>query len=196
MHEGYEERVNALIRKLDAGEFIEAGSSYHNTMSEAAEEARKVTLDLNCTFHTQDEIRSLFFRLTGQKEDRTFTLFPPFYSEFGRNIRVGHDVFINACCQFQDHGGIRLGDRVLVGHSVIMATLNHDKEPSKRMGMHPAPITIGNGVWIGAGAKIMPGVTIGDDAIVAAGAVVTHDVSRGAMVAGVPARAIGSIYDG
>ena len=195
MEEGYGDRIAALKARLDAGEFIEEGSKDHMTMSEAAVEAMRITSELNSGFHTPAEVRSLFFRLTGQEEDPTFSMFPPFYSEFGRNIRVGRDVFINSCCQFQDHGGITIGDGALIGHGVIMATLNHDLDPSRRKGMHPSPIRIGRGVWIGAGARIMPGVTVGDDSVVAAGAVVTRDVPPGVVVAGVPARVVKSITE-
>lgn len=78
----------------------------------------------------------------------------------------------------------------LIGHSVVMATLNHDFNPAKRQNLHHAPIKLGNGVWVGAHATITAGVTIGDNAIVAAGAVVTKDVPANVVVGGVPARII------
>ena len=117
-------------------------------------------------------------------------MFPPFYTDFGKNIHVGKNVFINSCCQFQDQGGIFIGDGALIGHSVVLATLNHGLAPEDRQNLYHAPIRIGKGVWIGAHATILAGVTIGDDAVIAAGAVVNKDVPAGAVVGGVPAKVI------
>ena len=99
-------------------------------------------------------------------------------------------MFVNSGCCFQDQGGIDIGDNCLIGHQVVFATLNHDLDPAKRAGMHPAPIKLGRNVWVGAHATILAGVTVGDDAVIAAGAVVTKDVPAGAVVGGVPAKII------
>ncbi|WP_415930427.1 acyltransferase, partial [Zhenpiania hominis] len=106
------------------------------------------------------------------------------------NITVGKNVFINTGCRFQDQGGIRIGDHVLIGHNVVLATLNHDFAPYNRATMHPAPIHIEDRVWIGANATVVPGVTIGENSIVAAGAVVTKDVPPNTIVGGVPAKVL------
>ena len=121
-YDGYEEDMESLQRLLHAGKRVEGHSPEHRAMTETAYEARRILMDLNCTFHTHDEIVDLFSRLTGKPLDPSFGLFPPFYSEFGRNITVGKNVFINAGCQFQDHGGITLEDGVLVGHNTVIAT--------------------------------------------------------------------------
>lgn len=123
------------------------------------------------------------------------TVFPPFSADFGRNIRLGERVFINSGARFQDQGGITIGDDALIGHNAVLATLNHDLDPSRRADMRPAPIVIGRGVWIGANVTVLPGVTIGDDAVVAAAAVVTRDVPAGAVVVGAPARVVRSVYE-
>lgn len=149
--------------------------------------SRKLQFDLNCQYHTPEEIRELFSEITGQHVDDDFRLFPPFYTDFGRNIHIGKNVFINSCCHFQDQGGIYIGNGCLIGHCVVMATLNHDHDPDKRQNLHHKPIRIGNGVWIGANAVITAGVTIGDNAIIAAGAVVTKDVPADMIAGGVPA---------
>ena len=132
-------------------------------------------------------------RLTGKPVDETFKMFPPFYTDFGKNITVGKNVFINACCHFQDQGGITLGDNCLVGHNVVFATLNHGFAPEERQSMLPAHIVVGRNVWIGSNSTILQGVTIGDNSIIAAGSVVTKDVPANAIVTGVPARFIRSI---
>ena len=121
------------------------------------------------------------------------SLMPPFHADFGKNIYVGKLVFINAGCSFQDQGGITIGDGCLLGHNTVIATLNHDENPAKRNNLFPAPVVIGNRVWIGSNATILPGVTIGDNAIVAAGAVVTKDVPPDTVVAGVPAKILRKI---
>ena len=102
-------------------------------------------------------------------------------------------MFINCGCHFQDHGGVYIGDNVLIGSYVVFATINHGQRPEERGSNFPAPIHIGNGVWIGSHATILPGVTVGDNAIIAAGAVVNKDVPAEAVAGGVPAKVIKSI---
>ena len=162
----------------------------HRFMDEISCEARRITFELNGAYHTPDEVRALLSRLFGQEADPTLRVFPPFYSDFGKNIHLGKNVFINSCCQFQDQGGIFIGDGALIGHSVVMATLNHGFAPDDRQNLYHSPIHIGKGVWIGAHATILAGVTIGDHAIVAAGAVVNKDVPARAIAGGVPAKVI------
>ena len=162
-------------------------------MNRASDEARRITFELTGAYHSMPEVRDLFARLFGKPVDPSFRVFPPFYTDFGKNITVGKNVFINACCHFQDQGGITLGDNCLVGHNVIFATLNHGFAPEERQSMLPAPIVVGRNVWIGSNSTILQGVTIGDNSIIAAGSVVTKDVPANAIVAGVPARFIRSI---
>lgn len=162
----------------------------HRFMDEMSDRARRVTFELNGSYHTSDEVRALLSRLFGRPVDPTLRVFPPFYTEFGKNIRIGKDVFINACCHFQDHGGVTLGDGCQIGHGVVFATLDHGIAPEKRKETFPAPIVLGRNVWVGANATILSGVTIGENAIVAAGAVVAKDVPADTLVGGVPARPI------
>lgn len=162
-------------------------------MNRASDEARRITFELNGAYHSMPEVRDLFARLFGKPVDPSFRVFPPFYTDFGKNITVGKNVFINACCHFQDQGGITLGDNCLVGHNVVFATLNHGFAPEERQSMLPAPIVVGRNVWIGSNSTILQGVTIGDNSIIAAGSVVTKDVPANTIVAGVPARFIRSI---
>lgn len=162
-------------------------------MNRASDEARRITFELNGAYHSMPEVRDLFARLFGKPVDPSFRVFPPFYTDFGKNITVGKNVFINACCHFQDQGGITLGDNCLVGHNVVFATLNHGFAPEERQSMLPAPIVVGRNVWIGSSSTILQGVTIGDNSIIAAGSVVTKDVPANAIVAGIPARFIRSI---
>ena len=173
--------------------YIIAGSEMHLHMHEMADNARKITAQINNSYHPMPELRQLFSELIGQDVDEKFALFPPFYTDYGKNITLGKGVFINEGCCFQDQGGIEIGDNALIGQQVVIATLNHDLAPDKRGNMIPAPVKIGNNVWIGAHATILAGVTIGAGAVVAAGAVVTKDVPSNTIVGGVPAKIIKEI---
>lgn len=172
--------------RADAEENSER-SAYANVLFQ---EAVRIGMELNNQYHTPEELREIMGRLTGKQIDDTFRLFPPFYTDFGKNITIGRDVFINSGCHFQDQGGIVIGDGSLIGHNVVLATINHDLAPKNNRKNHYAPITIGNHVWIGANATVLAGVTIGDWAVVGAGAVVTKDVPPMTVVGGIPAKVI------
>lgn len=158
--------------------------------NELFQEAVRIGMELNTMYHTPEEIREIMSRLTGKEIDNSFRMFPPFYTDFGKNITIGKDVFINSGCHFQDQGGIEIGDGTLIGHNVVLATINHDLDPKENRKNHYAPIKIGEHVWIGSNATILSGVTIGDHAVVAAGAVVTQDVPAMTVVGGVPAKVL------
>lgn len=185
--------IHELIEHFNNGESVKAGTEAHDLLIKYSHEAMRVTSELNASYHSADQIRELMSRLTGKPIDASFTLFPPFYTDFGKNISIGKNVFINTCCCFQDQGGISIGDGVLIGHRVVLATINHGLLPEERQCNCPAPIVIGKNVWIGSGSIVLPGITIGDNAVVAAGAVVTRDVEPGTVVAGVPARFIKNV---
>lgn len=191
--EGMTVNIRDLIEHFNSGKSVKTGTEAHNLLLECSHEAMRVTSELNASYHSADQIRELMARLTGKPIDASFTLFPPFYTDFGKNISMGKNVFINACCCFQDQGGISIGDGVLIGHRVVLATINHGLLPDERQCNHPAPIVIGKNVWLGSGSIVLPGITIGENAVVAAGAVVTRDVKPGTVVAGVPARFIKNV---
>ena len=178
---------------LNSGKEVVANSEIHEYMSKLADDAMKLSDELNNKYNPPEKVQELFFRLLGKPIDKTFRLFPPFYTDCGKNIQLGKNVFINSCCHFQDQGGITIGDNVLIGHNVVIATLNHNQNPTKRASILPKPVKIGSNVWIGSNATILPGVTISDGAIIAAGSVVTKDVSENAIVGGNPAKIIKEI---
>lgn len=184
-----------LLAELDAGRTITGDSPLHVIMHRISQEALRITGELNGGYREPERVRELLARLTGKPVDESVTLFPPFNADFGRNITLGKRIFINAGCKFQDQGGVVIGDDTLIGHNVVIATLNHDLAPSRRADMHPAPVVIGRNVWIGSNATILPGVSIGDDAVVAAASVVTKDVPEGAVVVGSPARVVRSVAE-
>jgi acetyltransferase-like isoleucine patch superfamily enzyme len=173
-----------------AGETISLNDPEYGKIAALITEAQKVIAEINTGYHTPEKVRNLFSQLTGVSVDPSFWMLPPFYTDFGRNIRVGKNVFINHCCEFMDRGGITLQDNVLIGPKVNLITINHPIAPSKRRSTFCAPIVVKHNAWIGASASVMPGVTIGENAIVAANAVVTKDVAANTIVGGIPATII------
>jgi len=182
-----------LLDALNAGTTITGDSPLHRVMHDASQEALRVTGQLNGSYHPPVRVRELLAELIGKPVDETVTVFPPFYADFGKNITLGKRIFINAGCKFQDQGGVSIGDDCLIGHNTVLATLNHDLDPAKRADLHPAPIVIGRNVWIGANVTILPGVTIGDNAVIAAASVVTKDVPDSTIVVGSPARVVRTV---
>ena len=157
---------------------------------ETGEQTRRLTARLAGEPLSEPERAELWEAITGEPAPEGFRIFPPFTSDFGRHIHVSAGVFINSGCRFQDQGGIWIGEGCLIGHNVVLATLNHDLSVAGRARLVAGPIRIGRKVWIGASATVLAGVTIGDGAVVAAGAVVTRDVPAYTIVGGVPAKVI------
>lgn len=184
-----------FLNYLNNGKTVVADSIEHRYMCELSQEALRITAEMNNAYHTPEELANLFSELIGKPVPERFAIFPPFYTDCGKNITVGKNVFINSGCHFQDQGGISIGDGTLIGHNVVLATLNHGISPDERHDLFPAPIHIGKNVWIGANATVLPGVTIGDNAVIAAGAVVTKDVPANVVVGGIPAKGICSVFD-
>ena len=182
--------LDELLKIFNEGCELEMDEEAREACNYYSQEAQKITCEINYEYHNLDEIRQLFSKLIDKEVSDDFRVFPPFTTDFGKNIHIGKNVFINSGCRFQDQGGIYIGDNVLIGHNVVLATLNHNENPQKRGNIIPSPIVIGNDVWIGSSVTILPGVTIGDGAIIAAGAVVTKDVAKNTVVGGVPARYI------
>ncbi len=185
--------LEKFLNYLNSGLPVIGGSDVHLFMHRVSQEALQTTAELNNTYHTPEEICIIMEKLTGKPVDKSFRLFPPFYTDCGKNITMGKNVFINSGCKFQDQGGITIGDGALAGHNVVMATINHGLLPEERKTMHLAPIVIGKNVWIGSNATILPGVIIGEGAIVAAGTVVKENVPSNVIVGGVPAKVIKKI---
>lgn len=159
------------------------------------ERAMAITPALNrLTYADADEVRSLFEDLIERSVGEHFRLIPPFYTDCGKNIHIGNRVFINQNCTFYSLADIALGDDVMIGPNVSLITTEHPVAPSQRRAyLLGKPITIERGVWIAAGVTVIGGVTIGENSVVAAGSVVTHDVPANALAAGNPAKIIRSI---
>jgi acetyltransferase-like isoleucine patch superfamily enzyme len=166
-------------------------------MTENVKRAMAITARINLlTYDDADQVRALFSELVGGKVDDSFVLIPPFYATGGLDTRVGRNVFVNQNCTFYDLGGLDIADDVMIGPNVSLITSGHPVAPSqRRAGVTAAPIVIERNVWIGAGATIIGGVTVGENSVVAAGSVVTEDVPRDTLVGGNPAKPIRSIAE-
>lgn len=180
----------ALIAR---GEAIVGGTAAHRMLVDYSNKALRITAQLNRDYHTPEEVLALLSELTGKPIDPSCFVFPPFYTDFGKNTSFGKNVFLNTGCMFQDRGGIILEDNVQIGPNTVLCTLNHGIAPHQRHITYPQPIHLKKNVWIGANVTLLPGVTVGENAIIAAGAVVTKDVPANTLVAGVPAKIIKNI---
>ena len=185
--------LEELLSEMHAGKPLIGGTDPFITMVRYSDEARRLTTELNCGWHEEEDIQRIVSKIFGAPVPKSFRLWPPFYCDFGKGTVVGERVFINAGCFFQGQGGISIGDDVLIGHKVVLATIDHGLDPDQRHVHELGAIHIGNKVWIGANATICRGVTIGDGAVVAAGAVVVKDVPPRTVVGGVPAKVIKKI---
>ena len=160
---------------------------------EVIKHTQKLIAKLNNGEKSEEQVRELLSQITGRAIDSTLWLIPPFYTDFGRNIYFGKNVFVNSACTFMDRGGIYIDDEVFIGPKVNLITINHDINPFNRNTTICKPIHIEKRVWIGVAATILPGVRIGENSIIGANAVVTKDVPSNTIVGGNPAKVIKTI---
>ena len=181
---------------MAAGEIvIPTGTDESRAFAADVERAMVLTARLNrLTYADLDEVRELFTDLVGVPPGDGFRLIPPVYADCGRGIRIGRHVFVNQGCTLYSLAPITIGDEVLIGPNVSLITSGHPVAPSQRLAaLVGKPITIEDDVWIGAGATVIGGVTVGARSVVAAGSVVTRDVAPDSLVGGNPAVLIRSI---
>lgn len=181
-----------IFDRLRVGEPIRLDDPEYPKIQAVVDRTIQLSGPLNASTDT-GQIRHRLSEIIGSKLDESTTVFAPFYTNFGRFITIGKGVFINHACSFLDMGGITIEDEVLVGPRVNLVTENHPIDPADRRALITKPIVIKRKAWIGAGATILPGVVIGENSIVAAGAVVSKDVPANCIVGGVPAKLIKSI---
>ena len=184
------EKIRELMKN---GTCIEMNSALLCSFGVYAQEALQITMELNNRYHTPEQIRDIFSKLIAGKVDDSCFIIPPFYTEFGKNIKMGKNVFINSCCHFQDNGGIEIGDGTMFGPKVTVVTLNHDINPKTRKNAQPKPVKIGKNVWIGTNCTILPDVTIGDNTVIGAGSVVVKSIPADSVAVGCPAIVIKKI---
>jgi acetyltransferase-like isoleucine patch superfamily enzyme len=181
-----------IFERMLAGGIIRNDDPQMLQVWEIVARAIKLSADLN-TSTDIDQIRDRLSEITGSRIDKSTTIFVPFYTNFGRHTKIGKNVFINHDCSFLDLGGITIEDDVQIGPKVSLITENHPLDPSNRKSLDLKSILIKKNAWIGAGAIILPGITIGENSVIAAGAVVNKNVPANTVVGGVPARVIRNI---
>jgi len=181
-----------IFERLQNGEPIPSSDPEAYKLSEASFATKKILVQLNNSSDPA-EIRDLLSQITGSKIDESVAVFTPLYINYGKHTKIGKNVFINFDCVFLDLGGITIEDNVLIAPKVSLLSEGHPVSPTARQTLVPGPIHIKKNAWIGAGATILPGVTIGENAVVAAGAVVSKDVLANTIVGGIPAKVIKEI---
>ena len=182
-----------IFQSMRAGEPLRKDDAQYTRFAEVVARTIRLCVDMNKTATELDQVRDRLSDIIGTQIDGSTTVFPPFYTNFGRFISLGKNVFINHNCSFLDIGGITIEDDVQIGPSVNLTSENHPLDPADRKTVILQPIVIKQNAWIGAGATILPGVTIGENAVVAAGAVVSRDVPPNTVVAGIPAKVVKTI---
>lgn len=181
----------SIFERLRNGETIPANDPEAYKLRDASFATKQLLVQMNNSSKPA-EIRDLLSQITGAQIDESVAVFTPLYTNYGKNTKIGKNVFINFDCVFLDLGGITIEDNVLIAPKVSLLSEGHPVSPYERQSLVPGFINIRKNAWIGAGATILPGVTIGENAVVAAGAVVSKDVPDNTIVGGVPAKIIKS----
>ncbi len=179
-----------VFERMLAGEPLRKDDPEYARFGEVVARTIRLCVEMNATATDVDQVRTRLSEIIGAEVDPLTIVFPPFYTNFGRFISLGKNVFINHNCSFLDIGGITIEDDVQIGPSVNLTSENHPLDPTDRKTVLPKQIVIKRNAWIGAGATILPGVTVGENSVVAAGAVVSRDVPPNTVVTGVPAKVV------
>lgn len=181
-----------LLEKMTNQEIL-VDSQIFEEIHEVKAENEKLVVSLNQSYKTAEEIRICLEKITDKSIDDSVIISQPFYTDFGKHIIFGKNVFLNQNITFVDLGGITIEDNVLIGPMTRLITVNHLIDPNKRRGVEVAPIIISKNAWLGANVTVLPGVMVGENSIVAADSTVTKDVPDNVIVAGTPARMIRDI---
>ena len=181
-----------IFERLRRGETILSGDPEAFKLRDASFATKKLLVQLNNSSDPA-EMRDLLRQITASEIDESVALFTPLYINYGKNTKIGKNVFINFDCVFLDLGGITIEDNALIAPKVSLLSEGHPVSPNERQSLVPGHIYIKKNAWIGAGATILSGVTVGENAVVAAGAVVTKDVPANTVIGGIPAKYIKNI---
>lgn len=186
--------VADIFERLRNGETITPDNPQAYQLREASYAIKELLIQMNNSCNP-DEIRMMLSQITNTEIDENTTVFTPLYINYGKHLSIGKNVFINFDCTFLALGGITIEDNVLIAPKVSLLSEGHPVATNQRQSLVPGPIHIKKNAWIGANATILPGVTIGENAIVAAGAVVSKNVPDNTIVGGIPAKFIKTISD-
>lgn len=181
-----------IFERLRKGVTILPNDPEAYKMREASYRTKKLLVQMNNSSNPS-EIRNLLSQITDTEIDDSVTVFTPLHINYGKHTKIGKNVFINFDCTFLDLGGITIEDNVLIAPKVSLLSEGHPTSIENRHSLVPKPIHIKKNAWIGANATILPGVTIGENAIVASGAVVSKDVPDNTIVGGIPAKILKTI---
>ncbi len=178
-----------IFSRLRAGHSVAMDDPEHYRIAEAVNRTISLLKRLNAS-EDLNEARKWLAEILDANVDESTGVFPPFHTNFGKFIRLGREVFINHACSFLDLGGITLEDGVMVAPRVNITSETHPVDVSNRKILVPGAVLLRRNAWIGVAATIMPGVTIGENSVVAVGSVVTADVPANSVVAGVPPKIV------
>lgn len=187
-----------IVEKMKSGELYDCS---FEALSEEQEkklyECKELLHDFNLSRPSQVAYREEIIRKVFAETGENCYIEPPFHANWGCNMHVGKDFYANFNLTVVDDADIFIGDHVMIAPNVILATGSHPICPElrERVYQYNLPVHIGNRVWIGAGAIVLPGVTIGDDSVIGAGSVVTKDIPAGVVAAGNPCRVIREINE-
>ncbi len=181
-------------KKMQAGEIY---NDFDQDLFNRRVVAKKLFRAYNNTEDDEVEKRNGIMKELFKSVGNNVWIEPDFRCEFGKNISIGNDVYINFGCVILDCGQVSIGNNTLIGPNVGLYSGNHTTDAEERIagGLIPKPITIGDRVWICGNVNIVPGVSIGDDTIIGAGSVVTHDIPAGVIAAGNPCRVLRKITE-
>lgn len=185
-------KITDVFERLKRGETISTDDPESHRMREASYATKELLVKMNNSSNPS-EIRNFLGLITGSEIDAGTAVFTPLYINYGRHTTIGKNVFINFGCTFLDLGGITIEDGVLIGPNVSLLSEGHPESPEERHSLKVGHVHIKKNAWIGASAIILQGVTVGENAIVAAGAVVSKDVPDNTIVGGIPAKVIRNI---
>lgn len=187
-----------LLEKMKNGELYDCSlEAVPENLEKKLYECKELIYDFNMSRPSKVEYREELIRKVFAEAGENCYIEPPFHANWGCNMHVGKNFYANFNLTVVDDADIYIGDNVMIAPNVVIATGTHPVCPELRemVYQYNLPVHIGNRVWIGAGAIILPGVTIGDDSVIGAGSVVTKDIPSGVVAVGNPCRVIREISE-
>ncbi|WP_261809347.1 DapH/DapD/GlmU-related protein [Levilactobacillus humaensis] len=189
----------AIFQRALSGKPLDFTGADFQLVNQTAQKTQELLKKYNHIDQTNAERRATLSRVVGYRIPDSTEVNAPVHSDFGPHLFFGENVYVNQGVVFVDLGGIYLADGALIGPGAMLITVNHVEDPAHRRDVYAKSIHIEKNAWVGAKALILPGVTVGENAIVGAGSIVTKDVPANMVVVGSPARILrrvkGSIPD-
>lgn len=180
----------AIFQRALSGEPLDFTGADFQLISQTVQRTQALLKKFNQSDQTNDERRATLSRVVGYSIPESTEVNAPVHSDFGPHFFIGQNVYVNQGVMFVDLGGIYLADGALIGPGAMLITVNHVEDPAHRRDVYAKPVHIEKNAWIGAKAMILSGVTVGENAIVGAGSIVTKDVPANMVVVGSPARVL------